>query len=291
MQGMSGMPGMEFFRARLDAAITRKVEEMLPCIVNKVKNSIEGKAPEAVKSDTIHHGVRCDGCNMGPIVGIRYKCSRCPDFDFCEKCEASVEHAHDFIKMRKPRKCDEGSPRHHNRHPHWKGNWGSDGKEQRRLCKLGHIFGGEPHQYKELVSSTLDSPFEEVIKMYETKNNVKARSMSKERIERKCNKLSHWFKRPAESFVNLVKSNPFKKCHQLSKMVSEVTEIPESVSVVVEKVEEGPSIIECKIGQTLVSEIKKPLEEPIQKIIEKSIEKPVKRPKSGKKNQDQVAID
>jgi len=53
----------------------------------------------------VHSNVICDGCQKGPIVGIRYKCSICPDFDFCEKCEETKwkEHDHPLIKMREPK--------------------------------------------------------------------------------------------------------------------------------------------------------------------------------------------
>jgi len=48
-----------------------------------------------------HVGVTCDGCGMSPIVGLRYKCSVCPDFDFCRECEESKAHAHAFLKIKR----------------------------------------------------------------------------------------------------------------------------------------------------------------------------------------------
>ena len=44
----------------------------------------------------------CDGCGVTPIMGIRYKCSVCKNFDFCEMCEERVPHEHPFIKITKP---------------------------------------------------------------------------------------------------------------------------------------------------------------------------------------------
>jgi hypothetical protein len=49
----------------------------------------------------VHASVVCDGCSTSPIQGIRYKCSVCPDFDFCEKCEAEKSHPHPMLKIRK----------------------------------------------------------------------------------------------------------------------------------------------------------------------------------------------
>lgn len=50
----------------------------------------------------VHERYTCDGCGLHPIVGIRYKCSVCRDFDYCEACEASIEHEHAFLKIKNP---------------------------------------------------------------------------------------------------------------------------------------------------------------------------------------------
>lgn len=53
----------------------------------------------------IHEGVFCDGCGeRKPIIGVRYKCGHCVDFDLCEKCEAEVDHPkeHIFLRIKYP---------------------------------------------------------------------------------------------------------------------------------------------------------------------------------------------
>ena len=52
----------------------------------------------------VHHLIICDGCNNGPIVGKRYKCKFCKDFDLCEKCyeNKSLCHGHEFNLIEKP---------------------------------------------------------------------------------------------------------------------------------------------------------------------------------------------
>ena len=54
---------------------------------------------------TIHHGIACEKCFAEPIVGYRYKCSECDNYNLCQNCEEenskNDEHPHDFIKIRK----------------------------------------------------------------------------------------------------------------------------------------------------------------------------------------------
>ncbi|XP_053386661.1 next to BRCA1 gene 1 protein-like isoform X2 [Mercenaria mercenaria] len=52
----------------------------------------------------VHDGVYCDGCNC-VIVGPRYKCGNCLDFDLCESCEDKPgvhDPNHVFVKIRRP---------------------------------------------------------------------------------------------------------------------------------------------------------------------------------------------
>lgn len=41
---------------------------------------------------TVHKRVRCDGCNQHPLLGTRWKCTKCDDFDFCQSCYATKSH-------------------------------------------------------------------------------------------------------------------------------------------------------------------------------------------------------
>jgi len=51
------------------------------------------------------HSAKCDGCGDA-IVGIRYKCVQCDNFDLCELCEEAVAGQHNeehvFIKIKQP---------------------------------------------------------------------------------------------------------------------------------------------------------------------------------------------
>jgi len=50
----------------------------------------------------IHPGVMCDGC-QGKVVGFRYKCLVCEDFDLCGECEFSGLHPqHSMIRIIDP---------------------------------------------------------------------------------------------------------------------------------------------------------------------------------------------
>ena len=74
--------------------------------------SVDGTIPEPdprvgnCMKKVAHPGIVCDGCGKD-IFGIRYKCTICGDFDFCEKCEEKDKgrHGHPFLKILRPEMC------------------------------------------------------------------------------------------------------------------------------------------------------------------------------------------
>lgn len=50
----------------------------------------------------VHPNVVCDGCNSG-VVGVRFKCVQCPDYDLCSTCANNGLHSeHEMIRFCKP---------------------------------------------------------------------------------------------------------------------------------------------------------------------------------------------
>lgn len=60
--------------------------------------------PELQEEPYIHFGVTCDGCD-GSVIGNRYKCIICPDYDLCEECKGKNIHSEHSMKNIKPRIC------------------------------------------------------------------------------------------------------------------------------------------------------------------------------------------
>lgn len=54
-----------------------------------VQRGVQSQAhsmPPATTSGLVQHpGIHCDQCHF-PVIGVRYKCSCCPDFDMCSSC-------------------------------------------------------------------------------------------------------------------------------------------------------------------------------------------------------------
>ena len=48
--------------------------------------------------NVLHRGVSCDGCQMYPLKGKRFKCTQCNDYDLCQTCLMNGTHSHHSLK-------------------------------------------------------------------------------------------------------------------------------------------------------------------------------------------------
>eukprot|EP01016_Furgasonia_blochmanni_P038295 TRINITY_DN460_c0_g1_i4.p1 TRINITY_DN460_c0_g1~~TRINITY_DN460_c0_g1_i4.p1 ORF type:complete len:351 (+),score=39.18 TRINITY_DN460_c0_g1_i4:187-1239(+) len=88
---------------KLYEEIGNSIRDMIPQIAEKVSSYLNEKVTTAEKAPSItHEKVKCCECGMEPIIGVRYKCSQCPDINICERCEASSggHCQHVFLKIR-----------------------------------------------------------------------------------------------------------------------------------------------------------------------------------------------
>jgi len=49
----------------------------------------------------VHEGTKCEDCGVSPIVGFRYMCMTCDDYDLCRECDKETKHDHPLVKLRK----------------------------------------------------------------------------------------------------------------------------------------------------------------------------------------------
>ncbi|XP_065064353.1 sequestosome-1-like isoform X2 [Rhopilema esculentum] len=78
-----------------------------------IEEKVKGDSTDGLTGDakTKHPGVICDVCDK-EIVGTRFKCLSCPDYDLCSGCEGKGFHPeHEMLRIRTPQ-----------RHP-WQGFW------------------------------------------------------------------------------------------------------------------------------------------------------------------------
>ncbi|XP_017116978.1 protein ref(2)P [Drosophila elegans] len=97
----------EIFLAKCEANMHVQVAPLVtveeePKVSKQQESSTNAGAPSVddPSNFTIHDSVECDGCGLAPIVGFRYKCIQCSNYDLCQKCEAAHKHPeHMMIRM------------------------------------------------------------------------------------------------------------------------------------------------------------------------------------------------
>ena len=72
--------------------------------MKKEKKEIEKNKIELPSCKTVHTNIKCNICFMSPIIGYRYKCKQCSDYNLCQKCHEqnteTMQHQHFFYRIK-----------------------------------------------------------------------------------------------------------------------------------------------------------------------------------------------
>lgn len=66
-------------------------------IIRKPAESIQ-PAEQSSEEKVIHYGIFCSTCH-GPVVGLRFKCTTCVNYDLCEACENKGIHKEHTLRV------------------------------------------------------------------------------------------------------------------------------------------------------------------------------------------------
>jgi hypothetical protein len=77
--------------------IQKELEKQTSKMISE--NSKQKQETDIKDGQVVHERCECDGCGVFPIVGTRYKCSICKNFDYCSNCEETKPHDHAFLKI------------------------------------------------------------------------------------------------------------------------------------------------------------------------------------------------
>ena len=78
-------------RTTADAITFLDDDNVLRVYVTEKRDDEFHDAGELDSSRQVHSLVACDGCESDPLIGQRFKCTICENFDYCGKCMESNE--------------------------------------------------------------------------------------------------------------------------------------------------------------------------------------------------------
>ena len=97
---------IENINNNIKSYIESEMEKFKQNLINEILEYNNKILNNEIKTETqlIHYKYKCENCNIKPIIGIRYKCNECINYNLCEKCyndliNNKINHEHkNFMK-------------------------------------------------------------------------------------------------------------------------------------------------------------------------------------------------
>lgn len=86
---------------------------------------------------------------------------------------------------------------------------------------MSKFFGGNPEDYLEFATKTIDQDLQDVLAVYAKENSIDFAAKMKDNFEQKMQKLAFFFDKAAEDYRELVETHPNMHFHGLIKLLKE----------------------------------------------------------------------
>eukprot|EP00831_Metopus_contortus_P043103 TRINITY_DN34620_c0_g1_i1.p1 TRINITY_DN34620_c0_g1~~TRINITY_DN34620_c0_g1_i1.p1 ORF type:complete len:339 (-),score=67.19 TRINITY_DN34620_c0_g1_i1:167-1183(-) len=97
-------PKLPEFSTIVQEEIEHKREEIRKAAEQMIAQGVSQVLSLNTDPSLVHENVICSICQTCPIVGVRYKCTICDNFNLCESCEEQELHSdHALLKIAKKR--------------------------------------------------------------------------------------------------------------------------------------------------------------------------------------------
>ena len=133
----------EKMKREIQEIVNNKMKNLEENIAQDIFQSIKLQLEKSEQNNNInnnyniHLGIKCNECGIENIEGIRYKCTKCPNFNLCQKCESETDHNpnHIFLKIRKPLLKDDLKIKNYN---YKNGNYNYSVNDKNIIFSLGN---------------------------------------------------------------------------------------------------------------------------------------------------------
>jgi hypothetical protein len=180
------------------------------------KNFEKGKCPyfnQQKEDKEVHFWVSCDGCDKTPIIGDRYKCNDCEDFDYCSDCHKNLAKLHPeghTFQLIKKNKCTKVQEKIQNE------NENKNEKENEKVVEKVEDYIEEIY-FDEKKPEEIKIEKKEEIKIEETKQEEKK---PEEKVEEK-------YQKECETLNSMGFNNNVLNLHLLNKFNGRVEKVIE----------------------------------------------------------------
>ena len=84
----------------ISSIFENEVKDKVDNVIRQSMLANSGLQQSQPNLDDKHEGIKCSNCKVNPILGPRFMCPQCHEFNLCYLCEENLDHSHALLKVK-----------------------------------------------------------------------------------------------------------------------------------------------------------------------------------------------